>query len=255
LEVDVTEVAKMPEPAPPADNMVSMIERVAMNPELPIERLEQMLAMKERMEDRAREDEERHARKAFYAALAQAQADIPVVLKNKNNSHTKSKYADLAAIERDAMPVIRRHGFSVSANSIAGADKGFQRVRFRVAHEAGHVEDVEDDFPLDGAGAQGNSNKTALHAKGSTTTYARRYMVTSFFNIATSDDDGNAGGGSAARITEKQFRELRDLIEQTGSDEGKLCAIYGIEMLQEMPAVNFNAAAQMLRQKAKGGAQ
>ncbi|MCY1292710.1 hypothetical protein D9M70_419460 [compost metagenome] len=35
--------------------MVAMIERIAMDPNIPIDRLEKMLAMKERMEDRNRE--------------------------------------------------------------------------------------------------------------------------------------------------------------------------------------------------------
>lgn len=249
----MTEVSRIEPQAPaPVDNMVSMIERVALNPDLPIDRLEQMLAMKERMEDRARLDDERAARKAFYADLSQAQAEIPVVLRNKSNTHTKSKYADLAAIERDAMPTIRAHGFAVTANSIAGAEKGFQRVRMCVAHEAGHIEEIEDDFPLDGVGAQGASNKTALHAKGSTTTYARRYMVTSFFNIATSDDDGNAGGRTT--VSADQFRTLRDLIEKAGSTDEKIGALYGVTNLHDLPAVNFEAATGMLRRKIEMGA-
>ena len=43
--------------------MVAMIERIAMDPSIPIDRLEQMLAMKERMDAKA-------AEKAFAAAFA-----------------------------------------------------------------------------------------------------------------------------------------------------------------------------------------
>ncbi|MBX8785467.1 ERF family protein, partial [Ochrobactrum sp. GRS2] len=78
--------------------MISMIERIAMDPNIPLDRLEKMLDMKERMEDRAREDEERQAKKAYFAAMSKCQSELPVVIKNRGNDHTKSRYADLAAI-------------------------------------------------------------------------------------------------------------------------------------------------------------
>lgn len=94
--------------------MISMIERIAMDPNIPLDRLEKMLDMKERMEDRAREDEERQAKKAYFAAMSKCQAELPVVTKTRRNSHTNSTYADLAAIEDQAMPIIHKHGFAVS---------------------------------------------------------------------------------------------------------------------------------------------
>jgi len=236
----------------PADPMVSMIERVALDPNSDLEKLERMLAMKERMEDRAREDRSIEAQRVFFSELAKAQSEIPVVLKNKNNDQTRSKYADLAAIEAQAMPVIRDHGFAVSAWPVSGASDGMQRVRFRVSHEMGHTDELEDDFPLDGAGIKGNQNKTPLHAKGSTVSYARRYFVAGYFNIATSDDDGNAGGGKVSGpITEDQFIALRDLIEQAEADEGKLLRFFKIDHLGELPASRYVEADAMLRTKIK----
>ncbi len=230
-----------------ADPMVSMIERVAMDPNLPIERLERMMDMKERMEDRARDDEDREAQRAFFAALSKAQAAIPVVLKNKSNEQTRSKYADLAAIEEQAMPVIREHGFAVSAWSVPGADVGMQRVRFRVSHEQGHTDEIEDDFALDGEGIKGNQNKTKLHAKGSTVSYARRYLTTGYFNISTSDDDGNAGGGRApATISAQQYIALRDKAEEAGVDEAKICLAAGCQDLHQFPASKFEGAMARL---------
>lgn len=195
----MTEVAKIEETqvaetAP--DHMVSMIERVVMDPSLPIERLEKMLDMKERMENREREDAAEESRKAYWSAMAACQKALPLIVHNRTNTFTNSTYADLAAIEKQAMPIIHEYGFSVSAASASGAPEGWQRVKVKIGHEAGHVEEIEDDFPLDGIGSQGKQNKTPLHAKGSTTTYGRRYIVCGQFNIATSDDDGNEGGGT-----------------------------------------------------------
>lgn len=257
MENEMTEVAKMtPQDqaveTQNADPMVSMIERLATDPNADLEKLERMLAMKERMEDRAREDRSIEAQRVFFSQLAKAQSEIPVVLKNKNNEQTRSKYADLAAIEAQAMPVIRSHGFAVSAWPVSGAGDGMQRVRFRVSHELGHTDELEDDFPLDGSGLKGTQNKTPLHAKGSTVSYARRYFVAGYFNIATTDDDGNSGGGKASGpITEEQFAALRDLIEKAKADEDKLLRYFKIDHLGELPANRYGDADAMLRKKIK----
>lgn len=260
----MTEIAKIEraEVQRPADPMVSMIERIAMDPNSDLAKLEQMLAMKERMEDRAREDEDREARRTFFADLVRAQSGIPVVFKNKSNAQTRSNYADLAAIEEQAMPVIRECGFAISAWPVPGANAGSQRVRFRVSHSAGHTDELEDDFALDGAGIKGTQNKTDLHAKASTVSYARRYFLTGYFNIATADDDGNAGGGRAsAHVTPDQYRQLRDLLDETGTDENKFKAAFGASnpaevLLTEFPADKFQEAKRMLEaKKAKGGAK
>lgn len=248
----VTKIDQSHDATPPVDPMVNMIERVVMDPNLPIERIEQMMALKERMEDRAREDRARDAERSFYAALAQAQAAVPTVTKNKDNKQTTSRYADLAAIEDQAMPVIRQHGFSVSAWSTPGAEAGFQRIRFRVAHECGHVDEIEDDFALDDKGAKGTVNKTQLHAKSSTVTYARRILLCAYFNIATADDDGNAGGGSIREtVSPEQFVLLRDKLEASGMDAEKFHTAFGHRNpkhadLQQFPEARFDEAMKRL---------
>lgn len=246
-KIESTDIAAPQDAQLPADPMVSVIERICMDPDVPIERLERMMDMKERMEDRARDDRRLEAERAFYSSLSRAQSAIPVVLKNKDNQQTRSKYADLAAIEDQAMPVIREHGFAVSAWPVPGAPDGQQRVRYRVSHEQGHTDEIEDDFALDGTGIKGNQNKTPLHAKGSTVSYARRYFTTGYFNIATSDDDGNAGGGSVGNpITEEQFRELQDLIEKARISDDVVCKAEKLTALHDLPAARFASVKSRL---------
>ena len=86
----------------PADPLISMIERVALDPSADINKLERMLEMKERMEAKAAERE-------FNDAFAQCQREIPTVLKNRRNQQTNSNYADLAAVEAAVMPTVNAH--------------------------------------------------------------------------------------------------------------------------------------------------
>lgn len=230
--------------------MVAMIERIAMDPTIPIDRLEKMLAMKERMEDRAREDEDRQAKKAYFAAMSKCQSEIPVVIKRQENKHTKSNYADLAAIEQEAMPVIHQHGFAVSFQPGGYNDKGEQRILWEISHEGGHSRNGVGEIPVDGAGAQGTVNKTKTQAFGSTATYGRRYLLCMLFNISTGDDkDGNKIKESAGSIDDKQIAALRALLEETGSDVERFCHYFKIDALPDLPVEEFNRAIQSLEKK------
>lgn len=239
-------------PAETSGGMVAMIERIVMDPSIPIDRLEQMLAMKERMEDRAREDQDRIAKRAYFAAMSKCQTEMPVVLKNQKNTHTKSEYADLAAIERQAMPVIHKHGFAVSFQPDGYEENGDLRIKWEISHADGHFRTDVAFIPIDNKGAQGTVNKTGTQAFGSTATYGRRYLLCMLFNISTGDDnDGNAIKPPAKTITDEQVIELREMLEATSSDIPKFLSLGGYERLDEMLASDFPAAMRMLQQKAR----
>lgn len=230
--------------------MVAMIERIAMDPTIPIDRLEKMLAMKERMEDRAREDEDRQAKKAYFAAMSKCQSAIPVVIKRQENKHTKSNYADLAAIEEQAMPVIHNHGFAVSFQPDGYNDKGELRILWEISHEGGHSRNGVGEIPVDGAGSQGTVNKTKTQAFGSTATYGRRYLLCMLFNISTGDDkDGNAPKETGGAISPDQSARLRALIEEVGADIVKFCNYMNVEAIPDITVSDFPRAIAMLEKK------
>ena len=228
--------------------MVAMIERIVMDPSIPIDRLEQMLAMKERMEDRAREDEERQAKKAYFAAMSECQSELPVVVKNQKNTHTNSKYADLAAIEQQAMPVIHKHGFAVSFQPDGYNDKGELRVLWEISHAEGHSRNGVGEIPVDNAGSQGKVNKTGTQAFGSTATYGRRYLLCMLFNISTGDDrDGNRVEDTGGPIGDDQLARLLKLIDETGADTELFCERWNIKALPELPTSKFDAAFSSIK--------
>lgn len=240
----MTELAKIEpkEAALPADPMVSMIERVAMDPAASIEKLERMLDMKERMERGA-------AERAFNDAFARCQREIPTVLKNKRNQQTNSNYADLAAVEAAVMPTVNAHGFSMRFFPTASPLEGHYGVDCVVSHAGGHSEKHHADVPSDGSGLKGNQNKTATHAFGSTMSYGRRYLLCMIWNIATADNDGNSSNRRKV-ITSDQFIELQSLLESSGADEAKFLLAYGAGSLEEFPLDKLTHAKQQLEKKA-----
>ncbi|PWE56803.1 ERF family protein [Metarhizobium album] len=235
--------------------MVAMIERIAMDPNIPIDRLEKMLAMKERMEDRsreqAREDREYEAKTAYFTAMSACQKELPVVMRNRRNTHTKSNYADLAAIEEQAMPIIYAHGFGVSFQPDGYNELGELLVKWEISHSGGYVRNGVGAIPVDGAGAKGAVNKTGTQAFGSTATYGRRYLLCMLFNISTGDDrDGNAAPKDEPEfITAEQAKTIRALLEDTGSDTEQFCRLGKIDAIPDMLASDFDDAVRLLNQK------
>lgn len=235
-------------------DLMSVIAQVAMNANADVDKLERMLAMKERLDERAREDEDRAAQRQFFADLTSAQSEVPVVVKNRKNTFNNTAYADLAAIESAAMPIVRKFGFSVTAKSIPGAEEGMQRVSFRVAHRDGNVDEFEDDFPLDNQGTGGKASKTGIQAKGATVTYARRYMLCGYFNIAISDADGvpqraQAEPAAPVELTAGQAKALRDLITATGTDERRFLANAKAASIEEIAPREFGRLESLLKRK------
>ncbi|MEK1893183.1 MAG: ERF family protein [Rhizobium sp.] len=234
--------------------MVAMIERIVMDPSIPIDRLEQMLAMKERMEDRAREDAERQAKKAFFSAMSKCQKELPVVIKRSRNTHTNSNYADLAAIEEQAMPIIHDHGFAVSFQPDGYNDKGELRILWEVSHAEGHSRSGVGEIPVDGAGSQGKVNKTGTQAFGSTATYGRRYLLCMIFNISTGDDrDGNRAKtpteDDVTPITEAQASVIRGLIDEAELEIDQFCQHWKIEAVPDISKAKFNEVTNSLRRR------
>lgn len=224
--------------------MVAMIERIAMDPNIPIDRLEKMLAMKERMEDRSREmereDRAEAARREWLSAFSAVQAEIGPIFRTNDNKHTKSKYADLADIERVVTPILTKHGFSTTSAPVHCDIAGHIRMQLTIGHSGGHEKVYEDDFPLDNTGSGGTVNKTAIQAKGSTQTYARRYLKASALDLAFFDDrDGNAPKDQGGSVTAEQAQQIRAKIDEVGADIERFCSRWEIEAIINLPASRF----------------
>jgi len=143
------------------DAMVSMIERMALDPSVSLDRIEQMMGMKERWEDR-------RAEKEYSEAMAAAQAGMPQVRRNQRNNQTNSRYADLDAVDEAMKPVITKHGFGLSFSPAQSAVENHYGIKCIVTHKGGHKVEHVTDIPVDDKGIKGTVNKTKTHAFGST---------------------------------------------------------------------------------------
>jgi len=222
-----------------------IIERAARDPNVDLDKMERLMAMRERELSRV-------AQLEFNKAMAAAQAEMKPVVRDADNKQTNSTYARYETISEAIQPVVTKHGFSLTFSEGKPEKDNCIRIVCDVMHTAGHTKQYYADVPFDNVGMKGNANKTNTHAYGSTKSYGRRYLKLDIFDIAlkNEDDDGQSAGEPVREtINEEQLAIIRRLIEETDSDVEKFCKLGKIEALPDMLASQFDSAVRMLEQK------
>jgi len=183
--------------------------------------------------------------KSIATSLAAAQINMGKALKQSNNPHFRSKYADLGSVMDACLPALNEHGIAVIQPT--GEDEQGRFVETILIHgESG--EQLSCRVPL-------IVSKNDMQGYGSAVTYARRYGLMAMAGIAPEDDDGNAAAKAAPKqeppkpISAEQFQEINDLIFDTETDEVKFCAYWKVDELNQMNAKQATDAIAMLKKK------
>ena len=216
------------------------ITRAAMDPNINVEKLERLLAIQQTLLADQR-------RTAFDAALARLQAVLPQITKAGSildgNGRVRNKFAKIEDIDVAIRPLCAEEGFSFSfdskqvGNSIEYTGK--------LAHREGHSETKTLTLPVDnGAG------RNAVQSVGSTTSYARRYLLGMHLNLVTRDeDDDGMGGASKGPITPDQVAELRARLEEVGGAPARFLKWAGVEKLEDLPLAKYGPALKFVEEK------
>ena len=183
--------------------------------------------------------------KNIHIALCAAQAGMGKVTKGATNPAFKSKYADLADVVSVAIPALSEQGIAMYHTMIR--DEHGPIMRTVLVHGMSDTS-IHCDVPL-------IINKNDMQGMKSATTYAKRIGLESLTGIAPEDDDNNAAAKAPPRaeppkpITADQFKEMNDLIFDTGADEAKFCAFWKVSSLEEMTSKQAVDAISMLKKK------
>jgi hypothetical protein len=220
---------------PASTDMLGMIERMAVNPNIDPEKLERLIAMK-------KDIDATNAKVAFTQAMVRMRPELPRIAKlGKTDKATYGKWEDI----QDAIdPVLNRHGFDLTFKTDSTPES--VTITAVLRHEAGNEDTTSLTLPADkGPGRNG------VQAIGSTSSYGKRYTAAAILNlrIGGEDDDAKRGGGADNSITEAQVKELRGLIDQSGTDIERFCVAMKIDAIPSMAAKNFEAAKNMLLTK------
>lgn len=117
------------------------------------------------------------------AAYVRAWGEIDNVVKNANNPHFGSTYADLGAVIDVVKPVFFKHDLALM--TVPGElDGDKMSLVWMLIHSSGQMVNGRMSVPI--------GNKATAQAAGSCITYMRRYLTAAIGGLAQVDDDGNA---------------------------------------------------------------
>lgn len=121
-------------------------------------------------------------------------------IKNAENPYFNSKYADLATVVEALKEPLEKAGLGYSFRVDNTLDGSGWMVVITVADIEGDQALMSSFFPI---------VSTEPQKMGSAITYAKRYLLTTVFNvIAEEDDDGNAAQGNKPTLPKKKPQPL-----------------------------------------------
>lgn len=176
-----------------AGGLLAVIERAARDPNVDIDKMERLLSMQERVQ-------ERQAKQAFTEAKIAMRPELPevtmkghIVIRDKNDANKiiqDTPFARFEDIHDAVVPILTLHGFDLAFRNGLSPD-GKVRITTILSHINGHSEETVFDLPHDGSGS-----KNSVQAVGSSTSYGKRYGVLSALNIKVAGEDDNGAAAS-----------------------------------------------------------
>jgi hypothetical protein len=178
----MNQVIQRVEASDPFASTLLMIERVATDPNVDVERLKQLLDMHERILAR-------QAATAYDAALSEMQPELPSVEQRGEikdaQGNVRSRYAKWEHVNEAIKPVLHKHGFGLSFRITK--DEAQTTVTAVLSHKGGHREDTSITLPSDTSGSKNN-----VQAVGSTVSYGKRYTAGALLNLTSHGEDDDA---------------------------------------------------------------
>jgi hypothetical protein len=222
--------------------VLGMIERVARDPSVDIDKMNQLMGWRKEMIADQR-------RAQFDEAIAAAKAEIPVITKNREVDFTSTKgrtnyrYEDLAEIAKVVSPILSRHGLSYRYRATSNVNEPVT-VTCIVSHRSGHFE--ENTLC---AGRDESGNKNSIQAVGSTITYLQRMTLKAALGLAVSNDDDGKQADSTGAITLEQVEKLVALADEVGADKEAFCRYFRVNGFADIPTKDFDRAVSALNKK------
>lgn len=227
-----------------AGSLMAIINRAAATENFDVDKLEKLLAVKERWDAN-------EARKSFTAAMAQFKANPPEIIKDKHVKFNTSKgvteydHATLGAVCAAIVKGLSQHGISHRWD-VAQNDARI-KVTCILTHEQGHSESVSLNAAADDSGG-----KNSIQAIGSAVTYLQRYTLFAATGLAAEDsDDDGKGTQEIEYITESQAADIRALADEVKADRAKFLAYMGVESVDKIQKNDHNKAVRALEAKRK----
>lgn len=213
------------------NNFLALIEKVALDPNVNVEKMGKILDMQERIINKQAELD-------FNQAMALAMVKIPSI--EKESQGQTNKFAAFESINKIVKPIISKHGLFITFRTEFQSDD-FLLVTSKITHKSGYSEETSMRFPFDNSG-----NKNDIQAVGSSISYGKRYTMSALLGIATHDEDDD-GFSTSKTIGKKEIETLNNGLNQSGVRLDALCEYMEVERLSEIRLEKYNNAVVYLK--------
>lgn len=221
-----------------AASVLEVIGRATKDPGIDVAKMTALFDLQERMMRLS-------AERQFNADLVALQAEVPRVTKEGrilNKGTVMSTYARYEDIDRAVRPLMQKYGFAVSFDNpkLAGGAMEFTAT---LRHRAGHKDDYRLSLPVDSSGA-----KNGTQGGGSTSSYAKRYLLCGILNIVTEGEDNDAA--TDPPLNAEQIMQIEQLMSDKKVPLVRILNWQNAESLDAIPGSRFEQVMTALR-KAK----
>jgi hypothetical protein len=207
-----------------------------------VEVLERLVALNERMMDRA-------AAQEFAGALARFQAAVPPIAKTREAKEGVTRsggkfggylYAPLDEVARTVNPLLSAEGLSYSWDTWFSDDGKKLRVTCTLRHANGHSISSQFEAPTETVTQAMSAQQKVANAQS----YGRRYSLIAILGLTTTDPDDDAATERGECITPDQVLVLESLIDKRPDGTRKklldwTAAEWGAATLEDIPASRF----------------
>ena len=228
---------------------------------LPIDKLERLFDLNERMLERS-------AKASFQRAFKAVQDQVEPVPKRGRIDYGRGKGSTPYAKPEDVVgmlrPLLRANGLSYSTSSqgepVAGSVDGkpMTRMTLKLRHEEGHEEAHHLDVPV-AAGKGGSMN--LMQAIASTASYCEKHLLCKVFGVVTADDHDGQDVKGQEPITAEQVANIEDLSADVGIGPAFaefLRSMFSVERIEQIASSDYKQviraieARRKFRQNAEG---
>lgn len=233
----------------PSPNPITIVER-ALDRGLTGADLKEIMDLQERWDAN-------QARKAFDIAMANAQSEIPTIVKNrlvnfegKNGGRpTLYRHEDLAEIVETIRPILHKHGLAHRFQTAQKIETGLITVTCIITGH-GHREET----PLCARPDGNSSGMNDIQRIASAVTYLERYTLKAALGLAASnDDDGRASETKVEEtlppgcISGTQAEEIRTLLDQRGISHRAFLQFIKLPRIEAIGTEHFDRAVAKIK--------
>ncbi len=201
--------------------------------------------MLDRLMGMHKEAQAREAKIAFTEAKRAMYPHLPSITRKGTlvtPGREPTAYARFEDIHEAVMPIVTDAGFDLWFRNDPSPD-GTVRVTTVLDHSAGHRE--ETCFELSADDSDGKNGPQAI---ASSTSYSKRYGLTSILNIRIAGEDDDAKTAvTEPRISAEQRAELQGLIDAKNLNVRSFLNFMDADALADIPAKAFAKAHQALK--------